>query len=142
MNNKKGSSDLQEQVIFIILNITFALMLIFFVARASTGAYVNEQYYSKQIGLLIDSAKPGSLISLDVTDAYNLAKKNKVSTENMVKFEGNNVIVSLSNSRKYSFQYFSDVSIEKSYRIENKDARDEKVFLDISLIANGVENAE
>jgi len=75
--NKRGDEIVMEQAIFIILNLIFFLTLLYFVYNSSSGSFVNEQYYAKQIALMIDEAKPGTVISIDVTDGYNLVKKNK-----------------------------------------------------------------
>ncbi|MEK6890762.1 MAG: hypothetical protein AABX03_01360, partial [Nanoarchaeota archaeon] len=119
--------------IFLILNLVFFLILMLFVVRASSGAFVTEQFYAKQVGLMIDASNPGTKISIDITDATEIAKKNQKPFQNIFAFKDNGVYVSLSNSRIYSFRYFSDVSVETSYRTELDGKNKEKIFLDIYL---------
>mgnify|MGYP001561109518 CR=1 FL=1 len=131
--NKKGDDVFFEQSIFLILNLVFFLILMLFVVRASSGAFVTEQFYAKQVGLMIDASNPGTKISIDITDAAEIAKKNQKPFQNIFAFKDNGVYVSLSNSRIYSFRYFSDVSVETSYRTELDGKNKEKIFLDIYL---------
>ena len=63
---KKRGTILVENVIFIILNLLFLIILILFIAKQGSGAIIVEQSYAKQIALLIDSAKPISIIELNM----------------------------------------------------------------------------
>lgn len=109
---ENNTEDLTEQIIFILLNLVFFAMLIYFVINSSSGAFVSEQFYAKRIGLLIDSAKPGTAISLDVTDAYNIAKKNELNVNSVFRIDKDKIIVQLSSSRVYAYQFFNNVDVE------------------------------
>lgn len=130
--NKRGDHFAFKEIIFVVLNVVYFLMLALFVARASSGAYISEQFYAKQIGLLIDNAKPGTLISLDVTDGYNIAKKNNV--DNAFRIVDDRVVVQMSGSRAYQYYFFNDVDVQiaPSYRIVEED-KGERIFLDIYI---------
>jgi len=130
--NKKAEEVLFEQIIFIVLNVVFFLILLAFVFNSASGAFVTEQFYAKQIALLIDAAEPGTMISLEITDAYNIAKNNNLDAQNIINIKDNNVIVKLSSSRIYAFKFFNDVNIEKSIRLPNSGTGD-RVFLDLFI---------
>jgi len=110
--NKRGQYQILEEVIFIVLNIIFFGALLIFVVKASAGTFVLEQFYAKQIALMIDGAKPGTIISLNVDDAYGVAKKNNFEFTNFVKVKDNKIIVQLSDARAYSYGYFNDIKID------------------------------
>ena len=123
---KKRGTILLENVIFIILNLVFLMILIVFLFRQGNGAIVLEQSYAKNIALLIDSAKPVMEMKLNMEDAMNLAEKNGVARDEIVKISGNIVTVKLSRDGGYSYSFFNDVDVtsypdlypEKNYIIK------------------------
>jgi hypothetical protein len=108
--NRKGNI-LPENVIFIILNLLFLTILIGFISKQGNGAIVLEQSYAKNIALLIDSAKPITEMTLDMKDAFNLAKKNGIPLEEIVKIDGNTVTVKLSSGGGYQYSFFNNVEV-------------------------------
>ncbi len=107
----KRGTILIENVIFIILNLIFITILVLFLSRQGNGAVVLEQSYAKNIALLIDSAKPVTEIRLDMEDAFNLAEKNGISREDIVKRNGNIITVKLSEKGGYDYSFFNDVDV-------------------------------
>ncbi len=108
IRGKKGTI-LIENVIFIVLNILFITILVLFLFRQGNGAVVLEQSYAKNIALLIDSAKPIMEIKLNMEDAINLAEKNGVNREDVVKINENIVTVKLSEKGGYQYSFFNNV---------------------------------
>lgn len=108
MHNKRGEI-LVENIIFIVLNLLFLTILILFLLRQGDGAVVLEQSYAKNIALLIDSAKPVMEIQLNMEKAREVAKKNNVDFDEVVKIQDNLVIVKLSEKGGYSYSFFNDV---------------------------------
>lgn len=100
-----------ENIIFIILNLLFLIILVLFIARQGGGAIVLEQSYAKQIALLVDSAKPVMIINLNMDKAKKLADKNKIDFSEVVKINGNIVTVKLSERGGYSYSFFNDVDV-------------------------------
>jgi len=100
-----------ENVIFIILNILFLAILILFLLKQGQGAILLEQSYAKQIALLIDSAKPGMTIILDMSKAKDLAEKNNIEFKDIVTKIDNIITVKLSEKGGYSYSYFNDVDV-------------------------------
>lgn len=134
--DKRAEHNLLEELVFVALNIVFFAMMLIFISRVGAGAFVTEQFYAKQIALLVDTAKPGTIIFLDVTDAYKLAEKNNFNKNSIVKVNGNKIIVKLSNFREYSFDFFNNVDIEFApYRII-EEGEDRIVFLEIHIKEN------
>jgi len=104
-----------SSIIFIVLNILFFTMLLFFVYDSSQGVVVYEQTYAKQIALLIDRAHAPSTIHLDFSEGLNLLEKDKLTAQakdDLVRFGNHKVIVTLGDGEGYSFEYFS------SYRVQ------------------------
>ena len=128
MLNKRDSRGtiLVEDVIFIVLNILFLAILLLFLYRQGQGAVVLEQSYAKNIALLIDSAKPVMEMKLNMEDAFNLAEKNGLKPEDIVKINENIVTVKLSDKGGYQYSFFNnldvtvypDVSPNKNYIIK------------------------
>ncbi len=108
---KKRGTILFENVIFIILNLAFLTILVLFLLRQGSGIIVLEQSYAKNIALLIDEAKPITEMKLDMKDAMNLAEKNGIKREDIVKIEGNIVTVKLSENNGYQYSFFNNVDV-------------------------------
>ena len=109
--DKRGTL-LIENVIFIILNLLFLTVLVLFLMKSGSGAIVLEQTYSKQIAVLVDSAKPGMLIKIDMEKGKELAEDNGIDFRDVINVEGNIVTVKLSESGGYSYSLFNDVDVK------------------------------
>ncbi len=112
---------LQSTVIFIILNAVFFAAMLFFVAWAGTNVSVKEQTYAKEIALLIDQAKPGTNLTMDISELYNLAEKNKYTGE-IIKIDSGTkeVNIKLILGKGYSFKYFNSAAITWGANKEDK----------------------
>jgi len=79
-----------------------------FVSRAGTGTTVKEQIYAKRIALLIDQAKPGTNLAIDISELYKLAEKNKYNGKVVnFDFKENKITVRLATGKGYSYHYFT-----------------------------------
>lgn len=122
----RSGQILLENVIFIILNLAYLTILVLFLFRQGSGAIVLEQSYAKNIALLIDSSKPITEMKMNMEDAIDLAVKNGVSREEIVKINNNIVTVKLSTKGGYSYSFFNHVDVtsypdvfpEKNYIIK------------------------
>ena len=112
--NRKGNI-LTENVIFIILNIAFLSILIVFIFSRAGSAAVLEEKYAKEIALAIDSARPGMIIYLDMSDAIKAAGKNGLGPNGLVKIDGNIVTVDLQGKGGYSYSFFNDVDASSNF---------------------------
>ena len=90
-----------------------------FVFSKAGGEAVLEEKYSKQIALIVDSAKPGMQIFLDMEDAIKKAEGNGINGE-IVFIEGNLVTVKLRDKGQYSYSFFNDVDATVYIDRENK----------------------
>jgi len=124
--NKKG--DLAyEEIIFIILNLTFFILLMVFIFRSTSGISSVEQISAKELALIIDQSYPGERIYIDFTEQVELARKNKIV--DLVNFENNLVRVKLSESGEYTYSFFNDVNVESSFESKNSD----QIFLVLNI---------
>lgn len=113
--NKRGTI-LVENVIFIVLNLVFLSILFLFLFSKMESVAVLEERYSKQIALIIDAAKPGMMIFLDMKDAIEKTEKEEI--DEIVKINDNTVTVKLRQRGGYSYSFFNDVVVT-SYFSEN-----------------------
>jgi len=117
--NKKGNI-LTENIIFIVLNLAFLIILLVFLFSKTGGAAVLEEKYAKQIALIVDAAEPGMTIDLEMGDAVKIAEKEKFPLSQMVTRNGNIINVRLrEGSRGYSYSFFNDVAVNGNLN-ENK----------------------
>jgi len=78
------------------------------------GAAIWEDYYAKDVVSVIDSAKPGDVIILDVQKATEIAKKNKITSfEEIFQFDNmkGELCVKLSRGRASCYSYFNNVNV-------------------------------
>ena len=114
--NRKGNL-LTENIIFIILNLVFLSILILFLFSRTGDAAGMEERYAKQIALILDSAKPGMQISLDMEDAIEKARNElgEENIENIVAIQDNVVNVRISEGAGYSYSFFNDIELSSYY---------------------------
>lgn len=123
LHKNKRANILTENLIFIILNLVFLAILILFLLSKMGGAAVLEERYAKEIALLMDSAKPGMTISLNMEDAIKIAQKEKWPLDKIVFIEGNVVKVQLrekgAENSLGSYSFFNDVSVNANFDTTN-----------------------
>jgi hypothetical protein len=114
---KRGSTLLTENVIFIILNVTFIAILVIFLVSKSSNTALMEEKYAKEIAMAIDASSPVMQISINMADAISAAKKGlgEKNLDQMVKFDGNIVTVKLGDDKGYSYSFFNNVNITGGY---------------------------
>ena len=100
-----------EEVIFVVLNILFIGLIIFFASRASSGALALEEFYAKEIALLIDASSPEQIMKIDITEAKKVSEENNINLEQIIKIREGFVFVKLSQSGNYKFPFFNDVLV-------------------------------
>ena len=108
---KKRGQILVENIIFIVLNLIFLTILILFLYSKTGGEAILEEKYSKQIALLIDSAKQGMIIQLNMEDAIEKAEENDWDKDKMVSINGNTVTVKLREKGGNFYSFFNDISV-------------------------------
>lgn len=106
----KRGEILVGNIIFIVLNLIFLAILIFFVFSRTGNPAVLEEKYSKQIALMIDAAKPGMIIHLNMEDAIEKAKDYGLEN-NLISIESNKVFVKLREKGGNSYSFFNDVDV-------------------------------
>ena len=108
MKRGKKANILTENVIFLVLNLLFLSLLMVFLLRQGGGIIVLEQSYAKEIALIIDSARPGETLFLNMDDAMKKAEKiGEVEKNETVKINKNIVTVRLSEKSGYSYSFFN-----------------------------------
>ena len=116
---KKKGNILMENIIFIILNLIFLTILILFLYSKMSDAAVLEERYAKQIALIIDSAKPGMIIRLNMEDAIEKANDENYGGK-IVIIQDNIVSVKLREKGGYSYSFFNNVELSKLYFYPNE----------------------
>ncbi len=107
--NKKGSDILHSAVIFFVLNIVFFALILLFVSWTSGGTVAIEKKYARQIALIIDQAKPGTNIDMEISELYEFADKNNFERMKTVKINDteNKVHVKVKEGEGHSYSFFT-----------------------------------
>lgn len=116
MINKKGNI-LTQNIIFIILNLVFLSILVIFLFSKMGNAAVLEEKYAKQIALILDSAEPGMVISLNMKDAIKIANKENRDLNNVISIQDNVVKVQLREKGGYSYSFFNDIVYDIDFSV-------------------------
>ena len=135
----KRGTILVENIIFISLNLVFLAIVFLFLFSKMGGAAVLEEKYAKEIALIIDSAKPGMKISLNMKDAVEKASDENYKGK-VVSIQDNIVTVQLKEKGGYSYSFFNDVDFNQLYHYS-----DEGNILNLEIIEKqnkGVEDDE
>jgi len=111
----KRATILVGNIVFIMLNVVFLSILILFLVSKTGSAAVLEEKYSKQIALIIDSAKPGMIIHLNMEDAIDKAKKENWDFNNIVMIHDNIVTVKLREKGGYSYSFFNNIDVTANF---------------------------
>ena len=111
--NKKADL-LHENVIFIVLNVIFFVMMILFISMKGSAIYIAEEETAKQIALIIDSAKPGTQIEINLKDYFEKVENEGMNRERSIFIdnEKNIVVAKGSSDSFYDYSYFNDVNIK------------------------------
>ena len=119
--NKKADDVLIDQLIFMIIVLAFFVIMLLFVSRAGSQITRDEQIYAKQFALMIDKAKPGTDLTLDMTELFDIAKKNKYTGE-IVKIDSQNniVLVKLTQGDGYQYRFFNNADIVWNMKNDEK----------------------
>jgi len=106
---KKGNL-LTENLVFILLNLAFFGMLVGFIYLQSSSTHLQEQGTAKQIALILDVAKPNTIIELNLEDFFVKSDKEGISRQNaiMIDNEKNLVIVRGSKNSFYDYSFFNE----------------------------------
>jgi len=119
---KKGSSNvLGPVVIFVILNLMFFSMLLYFVIKQSTGAVVYEELYAKKIALLVDNARCNTDIVMNVSELSGVLEKNNYELANVFGFNSakSEVVVRVASKGGYAYRHFSNCKLSSEIIDEN-----------------------
>lgn len=109
MMNKRGWDLSYEAIIYLVVNVVVFSILFIGVGRAGTGVSVYEEAYAKEIALLIDSAKPGMTIEIDVTEILAIARDKNTQYDIKLNCDSNEVIVRAGNTGGYGMKYFNEL---------------------------------
>jgi len=112
--DKKGTNIIWDNAVYLILAILFFSMALYFLRNHLFQASFYENYYSKEISKVVDLAKPGDEIILDVQKATEIAQKQDLgSYSEIFQFDNinNEICVKLSTGRKKCYVYFNDVDV-------------------------------
>jgi hypothetical protein len=110
LSNKKGSTILMENIVFILLNLAFLGIIILFILTKSNNAVILEELYAKEVALMLDSAKAATEIHLNMEDAFDVAEKEKFEGQ-ILTISDNVVTVQLRENGGYSYSFFNDVRV-------------------------------
>ncbi len=111
--NKKASGFLSEHIVFIILNVVFFSVMVLFIYIQGNSVHLLEEETAKQVALLVDVAKPGTEIQLNLKELFDRARKDNLDKRDAFKIDKNRNVVIIKGSEKsfYEYSYFNDIDI-------------------------------
>lgn len=117
MENKKAEL-LQEHVIFIVLNISFFIILLLFIYSQSSSIHPIEETTAKKIALIIDVAKPGTFIRINLHDFFEKSYNNGIEKRFALKIDPNKNIVIISGDEEsyYEYSYFNNINVQHIFK--------------------------
>lgn len=136
INNKRGESYLEENVVYIVLFILFLMSGMAFLYKYQNNVYFWEQYYSYTIAKSINNAQVGDRVELNFDKAVELAKKEGIADykqtvvfDNVKKEAG----VGLQKGKKTVYSFL------RNYNIENVIVEEDinGYFLKFSVVSGG-----
>jgi hypothetical protein len=113
MMNKKGSEEIAlSYIIYTVLLIVFAVGMFMVVNNHRNGGAVWEDFYAKEVVKMIDNARVGDEIFIDVQKASEIARDNEVPLSSIFTFNNikNEVCVKLA-TRRGCYSYFNEVDV-------------------------------
>jgi len=112
----KKADILHETVIFVVLNLLFFGIIIGFIYLQSSPLHLQEQQVSKQIALLIDSAKPGTEVELYLKDFFERTADSGIKKERRIVIDNieNRVIVKGDENSSYDYGFFNNINVQYS----------------------------
>ena len=121
MKNKKAVEMLMNNVIIIVIIAVFFAFMFLFVGRAGSQVTIAEQTYAKQIALLIDNAKLGTIIDLDISQLKEISEKNKIALDKTITIDNKNekVRIALTSKGGYEFGFFNRADVVWSINENN-----------------------
>jgi hypothetical protein len=114
--NKKGEI-LTENVIFIILNIVFFSILLGFIYLQGDSIHLMEEETAKQIALLIDGARPGTVMEVHLEDFADRIKKEGIGEGQAIVIDNQKQVIIVQGSLDsfYEYHYFNDVNVGSKF---------------------------
>ncbi len=111
---KRGSSNdlIFSPLVYLFVLVIFLLGMGYYVRQQSLGAATWEDIYAKEFSLVLNSAEPGDVITLDIQKATEIAQKNHLSFEGLFSFPDQNVCVKLSQGRKSCQSYLNAIRVD------------------------------
>jgi hypothetical protein len=121
IKGKRGLEILQQNIIFLVLNLFFLGILIVFLSSRMGNSAVYEETYAKQIALVLDSAKPGMIIHINMEDGIDIAKKELGEDKlgEIVSIKENVVTVKLKEKGGYSYSFFNNIKVNSYIDVTN-----------------------
>lgn len=120
IRGKRGTNILTENIIFLVLNLVFLIILGVFLFSKMGNVAVLEEKYSKQIAMIINSAEPQMEIVLNMKTAFDEAE-NGWKRNNTVMINGNVVSVKLREKGGSSYSFFTDADVRAYINGQNSD---------------------
>jgi hypothetical protein len=117
---KRGVGMVMGTIVFIILNVLFLILILFAISRAGNVGIVYEEAYAKQIALMINRAKPGTIIEVDLAELYSIANEGGVEPEVFINCNKKEVFVKATNKGGYSYAYNGNFRGCNDFEIKNR----------------------
>ncbi len=113
MNRRGDTTILMDTITHLVIFILFFAIMFWFVLSYSNGSAFMEDFYAKEIVMMINNAEPGQKLAIDVTKLAGVAVKNGKPVRDMIQVDNvnNRIIASTRLNSGTSFAFINDVDI-------------------------------
>jgi len=121
MKNKRAQGEdlLWNYAVYLVLFGLVAGLFITAIYHQKNGAAIYEDFYAKEISKLINIAKPGDVITIDVKQASDVAFDNKVLSKSetfVIDNSKKQICVKLGLGKRTCYSYFNDVAVTRELK--------------------------
>jgi len=111
IENKKAGAWLSGTTVFLIANVVFFGIIFLYVSKFGTGADLLEKTYARQIGLTIDSLRPGTEVNISLDELYG-HKNPRFNGEPVIIDTSKNLVTVIldGGSTGHSFYFFTKLN--------------------------------
>jgi hypothetical protein len=105
-------------------------ILILFLTNQASSTVLMQEAYTKQIVLLIDSAKPDTHIFLNMQEAIDEVRANwgEEHINDIIKRNGNVIKVQLSEGSSYEYSFFNGIEIKNIQYLKQENGDEGFLF--------------
>lgn len=121
MNGISKKAELTtEQIIFLVLNLLFFVLIFFFVWRAGNSLSAYEEFYAKKIGLALNELELNTEVHLSLKPLYDKMRRGTEKELIIEVKEGKLFLRASKNSKGFEYNLLRSIPMDLIIDPENK----------------------